>query len=99
MPRARLRVVFLPWHRRTQDQHGVAAWHRPGRRRRTEVADAARRKRTVVGQHGFAEQRLGDGSTENVGELSNLVPSRQRALPREHRDREPALRMAAAAFN
>jgi hypothetical protein len=49
-------------------------------------SDTAGRKRTVVGQHRLAEQRLGDRGAELVCELGDLVTGRQRALPREDRD-------------
>src|ERR1700733_9474029 len=50
-----LRVIFEPRHGRADDEYGIAVFHRPRRRRRSEMANAARRERRMVCQHRLAE--------------------------------------------
>ncbi len=83
---ARVRVIFLPRHGGAQDEHRVAILHDPGRGHGAEIADAARGEGRIVGQHRLAEQRLGHGCGQCVGQLRHLLARRKRPLPDQDRD-------------
>ena len=77
--RAFLRQEFRVGKARADHQQRVALGHHVVTRFGAEQADRARHPRQIVGQHGFAEQRLGDARTELFGDGDDFVGRVQRA--------------------